>query len=133
MLNLEYYSKELIENFWCSDEGGIGIDKRTMEFTGCAGIYCENCLFYRADKKIDCAEEFQTWLSREYGEINWEAVEVGTPVICYYNEIPHRLYFAGLDDEGNILAYPNGTTSWSSEGKTIAGNWDRVELAEIDE
>ena len=73
------------------------------------------------------------WLNAEYQEppVDWNKVPIDTPVLASDSkEKWTRRYFAGIDENGALLAFPMGCTSWTSEGKV---HWQYMKLAEGNE
>ncbi len=66
------------------------------------------------------------------GIVEWEKVPVDTPIIVYMDYGALHRYFAGYQN-GKVLFYTGGTTSWSNPGRKLGIveiNCDKVKLAE---
>lgn len=93
---------------------------------------CRECDFYgKCTEKEDVA---LNWLNAEYQEpsVDWSKVPIDTPVLVSDTEKNWcKRYFAGTDEDGVLLAFALGGTSWSSGGETES--WAYMKLAEDNE
>ena len=73
------------------------------------------------------------WLLEDYEEpeIDWNEVEVDTPILVthYEDEEWHKRYFAKYEN-GDVYAWDNGRTSWTENDVTA---WNYAKLAETEE
>lgn len=116
MINYEKY-KEKIDKF-LQDAYRIAVDKNEREFVDCRELNCKNCLFSsRYNENRFCEANRIKWLVSEYKEpeVDWSKVVVDTPVLVSVDgDFWLNRYFAGVDDEGKPLVFPDGRTSWSN-------------------
>lgn len=114
MINYEKQKTEIdtiIERGIC-----IAVNKSTKKVVLCPEIACAECLFFKRGS-AGCGVRMMEWLVAEYEEpeIDWTKVPIDTPVLIADGEGRWiNRYFAGTDDEGNPIVFPNGTTSWSN-------------------
>lgn len=114
----------------------IAVDKNTNEITYCRLQECADCLFSRRhNNSMDCRLFAMKWLLAEYkeSEIDWSKVPIDTPVLVRYGNRWLKRHFAGVDDEGKPLVFPDGRTSWSNArcGRMWT-SYKYIELAEVE-
>ncbi len=65
-------------------------------------------------------------------EVEWNKAPIDTPVLVSNNgEKWYRRYFAGVNDEGKPLVFPDGRTSWSNARcSRMWTSYKYIELAE---
>lgn len=117
MTNYEKH-KEKIDKVLHDDTYMIAIDTNEKEVVTCQELNCKNCLFsHHYNKNTRCEVNRIKWLVAEYTEpeIDWSKVPVDTPVLVSNDKnFWYNRYFAGVDDEGKPLVFPDGRTSWSN-------------------
>lgn len=99
----------------------------------CENTNCRECLFWDSCGKTERKKKIIDWLNAEYQEppVDWSKVPIDTPVLASDSkEKWTRRYFAGIDENGALLAFPMGCTSWTSEGKV---HWQHMKLADGNE
>lgn len=121
MKNYEKYSDEINNAKWldfCEDF----VMPYILNSSTCTGISC-----------MACQLKQMAWLLKEYEEpkepeIDWNNVEVDTPILVRVNEDVEWLkrYFAKYEN-GAVYAWDFGRTSWN---ETIMIKWDYAKLAE---
>lgn len=102
--------------------------------TLCEDTDCKNCLFRDDCGVIRDRKKVADWLNAEYQEppVDWSKVPIDTPVLVSDTEKNWcKRYFAGTDEDGVLLAFALGGTSWSSGGETES--WAYMKLAEDNE
>lgn len=85
----------------------------------------------RVPTELTCfADKWQCIDIGEYiGIVDWESVEVDTPILVGNdNKTWFKRYFARYED-GNVYAWLNGKTSWSSISELSFGHWKYAKLA----
>lgn len=100
----------------------------------CNDADCQDCLFRYDCGKIGKRKKFADWLNAEYQEpsVDWSKVPIDTPVLVSDTEKNWcKRYFAGTDEDGALLAFALGGTSWSSGGETES--WAYMNLEEGNE
>lgn len=98
----------------------------------CDDTNCRECDFQGSC--IGREDAALNWLNAEYQEpgIDWSKVPIDTPVLVSDTEKNWcKRYFAGTDEDGVLLAFALGGTSWSSGGETES--WAYMKLAEDNE
>ena len=98
----------------------------------CDDTNCRECDFQGSC--IGREDAALNWLNAEYQEppVDWSKVPIDTPVLVSDTEKNwHKRYFAGTDEDGVLLAFALGGTSWSSGGETES--WAYMKLAEDNE
>lgn len=117
MTNYEKYKDEIDEMF--DNNKHIAINKDTNELANCSVLPCDDCLFSSYHNGINCRINSIRWLSTEYvkPEVDWSKIPIDTPVLVSDKGVKHwfNSYFAGVDEIGRPLVYPNGRTSWSNQ------------------
>lgn len=60
---------------------------------------------------------------------------VDTPVLVrdYEADKWKPRYFAGINEDGNVIVFDSGATSWSDGGENLTVNWKQVKLANPDD
>ena len=135
MTNYEKY-KKIID--LALERGELtGFNKDTKEVVVCQHLDCDYCLFsYDYNKPHPCNLNRIKWLVAEYTEpeIDWSKVPVDTPVLVSNDEnFWYNRYFAGVDDEGKPLVFPDGRTSWSNmKGGRMWTSYKYIKLAEVE-
>ncbi|MFR5525581.1 MAG: hypothetical protein ACLTJG_11790 [[Clostridium] innocuum] len=95
----------------------------------------ESCEKVCMGKDCDgCFQRFGNWLNEEYVEVDWTEIAVDTPILVSHDsEFWSKRYFAKYEN-GNVYAWQNGSTSWSSENnyeKTL--DWEFAKLAKSED
>lgn len=132
MTNYEKY-KEIIDLIL--EQGkDIAFNKNTKEVLLCHDLDCEDCLFHRNTGSSYCNVNSMKWLIAECKEVDWSKVPIDTPVLVSNNkDFWYRRYFAGVNDEGKPLVFPDGRTSWSNARcSRIWISYKYIELAEVE-
>lgn len=127
--------REIIDAILNSNNN-IAIDIDTNEITNCRGLTCSRCLFFgEYNENTSCYRNTIKWLLAEYkeSEVDWSKVPVDTPVLVSNDkEFWYRKYFAGVNDEGKPLVFPDGRTSWSNKGRgCMFLPYKYIKLAEV--
>lgn len=132
MTNYEKYKDE-IDKIW-NDGKVIGVIE-DCKVTSCDKIlHCNECIFNE-----ECDLNSQKWLVSEYKDlaedVDWSKVPVDTPVLVKHHETDKWMprYFAGINGNGNVIAFEDGTTSWSDDGKNFTLSWEYAKLANPDD
>lgn len=132
MTNYEKYKDE-IDKIW--NEGKIIGVTEDCKLTSCDKIlHCNECIFNEG-----CDLKSQKWLVSEYKDpaedVDWSKVPVDTPVLVKHHETDKWMpkYFAGINGNGNVIAFEDGTTSWSDDGKNFTLSWEYAKLANPDD
>ena len=106
------------------------IDGRLEACTG----QCACCQFYKGEP--DCAENCKEWLFSKYEEpkVDWSKVKVDTPILVRNTEEEEwqRRHFARFKN-GEVYAWYDGLTSWSTAGEDHVNFWKYAKLAESEE
>lgn len=129
MTNMEYYKDKLLDMLCAGTAPAI--NKNHYELTTCNEVACSDCLF-KSDVK-NCKQPCREWLEKEHAtaNIDWSKVPKDTKVLV--RDIGdykwRRRYFAGYEEE-TVLAYPNGSTSWSYDPEHDLTSWDEAKLAD---
>ena len=100
----------------------------------CVSASCKKCLFQDSCGKPECKKKLIDWLNAECQEpsVDWSKVPIDTPVLVSDTEKNWcKRHFAGTDEDGVLLAFALGGTSWSSGGETES--WAYMKLAEGNE
>lgn len=128
--------REIIDAILNSNNN-IAIDIDTNKITTCRGLACSRCLFFgEYNESTSCYRNTIKWLLAEYKEpeIDWSKVAVNTPVLVSVDgDFWLNRYFAGVDDEGKPLVFPDGRTSWSNArcGRMWT-SYKYIKLAEVE-
>lgn len=130
MLNKEKYMDELMK-YACRKpmKSGFAVLK-TGELKNCYSTECSECIF----GCFNCEEKRMKWLEQEYEpSVDWTKVPVDTQILVrdYENHEWIRRYFARYVN-GEVLAWRNGTTSWSTNHENVI-SWKYAKLAESEE
>ena len=128
MTNREAY-KDILDNILC-EVVAVADGKPVL----CAETSCCRCLFLVNCGKPGHKKEIIEWLNAEYQEppVDWSKVPIDTPVLVSDTEKNWcKRHFAGTDEDGVLLAFALGGTSWSSGGETES--WAYMKLAEGNE
>lgn len=133
MTNYEKY-KETIDSIW-GQGFSIGLSKDTNKIFLCRELDCEECRFSSRYNDISsCGTSMAKWLVAEYEEpkVDWAKVPIDTPILVRQFETDkwERRHFACVDKEGRVVAWGNGTTSWSANGR-VQTPWEYAKLAEV--
>ena len=118
MKNFEKYEDEIRkfkgDNF-CSNF----VIPHILKSDSCAYLSCS-----------DCGRRQMLWFVEEYEEpeVDWNQVEVDTPILVKYSELTkwQKRHFAKYEN-GIIYAWNNGETSWTTVAMT---DWNYAKLAE---
>lgn len=133
MTNYEKY-KDKIDKFW-NDELTFGFTKDNALKTCDEISTCQECIF----DGDGCDLKSQKWLVSEYKDpaenVDWSKVLVDTPVLVrdYETDKWNPRYFAGINEDGNVIAFDSGATSWSDDGENLTVNWKHAKLANPDD
>lgn len=132
MTNYEKY-KDKIDKIW-NDGKVIGVTE-DCKVTSCDEILsCNECIFNE-----ECDLKSQKWLVSEYKDpaenVDWSKVPIDTPVLVREYETDKWIprYFAGINEDGNVIAFDSGATSWSDDGENLTVNWKQAKLANPDD
>lgn len=134
MTNYEYQKKEIDAISKIGHD--IAVDSNTNQVRDCDDLECEDCLFDTPAVRNTCQANAMRWAASEYKEpgIDWSKVPIDTPVLVSENGADwcYR-YFAGVNDDGEPLVYPNGCTSWSNKTSFVPliEDYNYIELAEL--
>lgn len=132
-----YENQKTAVDLIMQNNSNITVDKDTNEVADCNGLNCGKCLFADRDNSwtICCINRVK-WLVSEYKEpeVDWSKVPVDTPVLVSNNkDFRYNRYFAGTDDEGKVLVFPDGRTSWSNKTFVrMCEKFDYIKLAEVE-
>lgn len=99
----------------------------------CEYANCSDCLFWESRGEKSNRKKFSDWLNAEYQEppVDWNKVPIDTPVLVRDTRDGWiKRHFAGIDENGCLLAFTGGGTSWSTEDKAP---WEQMKLAEANE
>lgn len=128
MLNKEKYEKEILD-IACH---GFSIALVGDKVVGCRLYRCSECAFRTT---VSCRNAVEKWANSEYVEppVDWTKVPVDTQILVrdYENHEWIRRYFARYVN-GEVLAWRNGTTSWSTNHENVI-SWKYAKLAESEE
>lgn len=128
MLNKEKYEKEILD-IACH---GFSIALVGDKVVGCRLSRCSECAFRTT---VSCCNAVEKWANSEYVEppVDWTKVPVDTQILVrdYENHEWIRRYFARYVN-GEVLAWRNGTTSWSTNHENVI-SWKYAKLAESEE
>lgn len=131
MTNYEKYKDE-IDKIW--NEGKVISVTEDCKVTSCDKISSYNeCIFNE-----ECDLKSQKWLVSEYKDpaedVDWSKVPVDTPVLVRDYETDKWMprYFAGINEDGNVIVFDSGATSWSDDGKNFTLSWEYAKLANPD-
>ena len=133
MTNYEKY-KDKIDKIWKS--GDIACFTKNGEIKPCYEITCPECEF---NGEEGCSLNSKKWLVSEYKDpaenVDWSKVPIDTPVLVREYETDKWIprYFAGINGDGNVIAFENGATSWSDNGKNFTLSWECTKLANPDD
>ena len=132
MTNYEKY-KDKIDKIW-NDGKVIGVTE-DCKVTSCDEILsCNECIFNE-----ECDLKSQKWLVSEYKDpaenVDWSKVPIDTPVLVREYETDKWIprYFAGINEDGSVIAFDSGATSWSDDGENLTVNWKQAKLANPDD
>ena len=91
----------------------------------CAGMDCVKC---RTIQTIWLLKEYEESKEPKKPEVNWNKVEVNTPILVRHNKKStwKKRYFAKYEND-KIYAWDNGATSWSAKSIT---DWQYAKLIE---
>lgn len=96
-----------------------------LNISDCSKVHCGACRLRQT-----------AWLFEEYeeSEVDWSKVEIDTPVLVRDAEYENWLkrYFAAYKD-GEVYAWVNGKTSWSTNDDKNVIPWNYAKLAESEE
>ena len=133
MTNYEKYKDE-IDKIW--ESGDIACFTKNGEIKPCYEITCPECEF---NGEEGCSLNSKKWLVSEYKDpaenVDWSKVPIDTPVLVREYETDKWIprYFAGINGDGNVIAFENGATSWSDNGKNFTLSWECAKLANPDD
>lgn len=134
MTNYEKYKDE-IESVWKDCLTGIAL--KDDKIKSCSDISCNECAFFEGDGDC-CDPNLQKWLVSEYKDpaedVDWSKVPVDTLVLVRDYETDKWMprYFAGINEDGNVIVFDSGATSWSDDGKNFTLSWEYAKLANPD-
>lgn len=133
MTNYEKY-KDKIDKIW--ESGDIACFTKNGEIKPCYEITCPECEF---NGEEGCSLNSKKWLVSEYKDpaenVDWSKVPVDTPVLVRDYETDKWMprYFAGINEDGNVIVFDSGATSWSDDGKNFTLSWEYAKLANPDD
>lgn len=133
MTNYEKY-KDKIDKIW--ESGDIACFTKNGEIKHCYEITCPECEF---NGEEGCSLNSKKWLVSEYKDpaenVDWSKVPVDTPVLVrdYETDKWNPRYFAGINEDGNIIAFDSGATSWSDDGENLTVDWKQAKLSNPDD
>jgi hypothetical protein len=135
MTNYERYRESIDLIIQRDTEEILAFNKKTNEVAVCQHLDCEDCLFHRSTGDCYCNKNAMKWLVAEYTEykVDWSKIPIDTTVLVSDNEMYwYNSYFAGVDETGRPLVYPNGRTSWSNENyyKPLE-QWNYTKLVKV--
>lgn len=132
MTNYEKYKDE-IDKIW--NDGKVISVTEDCKVTSCDKISsCNECIFNE-----ECDLNSQKWLVSECKDpaedVDWSKVPVDTPILVrdYEDDEWIKRYFAGINEDGNVIAFDSGATSWSDDGENLTVNWKQAKLANPDD
>ena len=128
MTNGEKYKDTIIKYIKSDSEDNINnayCEFIKSKILSCYGLNCKGLDCH------DCGVTQSLWFSEEYKEpeVDWTKIAVDTPILVRDNECEkwQKRYFAKYQD-GYIYTYPDGLTSWSSDGMPLF-KWKHGKLA----
>lgn len=131
MTNREKYAEQILD---IAVSGYSFAINRNGEVSSCGKVPCNECIF-RKNKITDssCREKLKEWSEQEYVEpaVDWSKVAVDTKIFVRNCDIEHwkPRYFARFED-GKILAWNYGATSFSADDLNDVSKWNQGKLAE---
>lgn len=131
MTNYEKYKDE-IDKIW-KNGSDISVTKDN-KVRSCDITPCSECIFDDV-----CGFKTQKWLVSECKDpaedVDWSKVPVDTPILVrdYEDDEWIKRYFAGINEDGNVIAFDSGATSWSDDGENLTVNWKQAKLANPDD
>lgn len=127
MTNREKYAEQIID--MAAKDIKITVDKKGR-LSDCIAINCKDCTWSSCDQ---CRKKFREWLEQEYVEppVDWSKVPVDTNILVRdsENETWKKRHFSRFED-GKILAWTYGTTSFSADDLNDVSKWNQGKLAE---
>lgn len=131
MTNREKYAEQILDI--ATTGHSIAVDKKG-NFYKCSELECEDCIFSRGDQDdCYCGEKIKKWSEQEYVEpaVDWSKVAVDTKIFVRDcdSEPWNPRYFARFED-GKILAWNYGATSFSADDLNDVSKWNQGKLAE---
>ena len=131
MTNREKYAEQILDTALTG--GSVAVDKKG-NVCRCNYIKCNNCIF--AKTKSDdcyCEKKIKEWSEQEYVEppVDWSNVPVDTKLYVrdFCGESWRPRYFARFED-GKILTWTYGATSFSADNLNDVSKWNQGKLAE---
>lgn len=131
MTNREKYAEQILDI--ALSGGSIALDK-DGKFNRCGFISCKDCVFkmISSDEK-PCNVKIKEWSEQKYVEphVDWSKVPVDTKVYVrdYENGSWFPRYFARFEN-GKILTWNDGATSFSAKSVDDVAKWNHGKLAE---
>lgn len=128
MTNREKFGEKVLD-IMC-DGGGLAL--KNGRPASCNGIRCADCEL----EKYNCSlTYFYDWLNAEYVEptVDWSTVAVDTKILvrdCEHNEWRHRHFAGDVTQEGLVITWEFGKTSFTANSKTDIECWRYAKLAE---
>lgn len=131
MTNREKYAEQILNIALTG--GSVAIDKKG-NICRCSDIGCCSCIFAKTKSEdCSCEKRIEEWSKQEYIEppVDWSKVPVDTKVYVrdYDNGTWFHRYFARFEN-GKIVTWTNGATSFSAEGFDNVTWWNQGKLAE---
>ena len=127
MTNREKYAEQIID--MAAKDIKITVDKKGR-LSDCFAINCNDCAWSSCDQ---CRKKCRAWLEQEYVEpvFDWSNVAVDTKVYVRDSDSePWRpRYFARFED-GKILTWTYGATSFTADDLNDVSKWNQGKLAE---
>lgn len=131
MTNREKYAEQILDIAVTGHS--IAVDKKG-KLHKCNELECRDCIFSRVEcSEPSCEEKTKEWSEQEYVEppVDWTKVPVDTKV--YVRDFDNGLWiprhFAKFED-GKIVTWNNGATSFSTDGFNNVSKWNQGKLAE---
>lgn len=131
MTNRKKYAEQILDI--ATTGNSIAVDEKG-NFYKCSNFECEDCIFSRVEQDdCYCGEKIKKWSEQEYVEpaVDWSKVAVDTKIFVRDcdSEPWNPRYFARFED-GKILAWNYGATSFSADDLNDVSKWNQGKLAE---
>ena len=131
MTNREKYAEQILDI--ATTGSCIAVDEKGKMYK-CENLMCRDCIFSRNEnRESSCAENTKKWSEQEYVEppVDWSKVPVDTKVYVRDSDSePWKpRHFARFED-GKILAWTYGATSFSADDLNDVSKWNQGKLAE---
>lgn len=99
---------------------------------GCTEITCTTCDF----RGEECWLKLREWAEKEYvpSDIDWALVPVDTPVVIYAADGQFvKAHICKASEEGVVVVFANGETSWTTNGLVRRAHPKNVDLARAED